>query len=145
MKSIREISRTLGNLCVAVGESKHLWNGIEDDRIQSILALCGSSEVYHQALVSFCLDIADLPYSPTEGAFSTYKMRADWYSAWKWFTTHPDAVCLVDRAIESNAAPENLEQFNFKLSWFITLALEKELTVICQATKKYILEVCQEQ
>lgn len=100
--------------------------------------------MYYEALTTFCLQIADLPHSPTEGKFSTYKIPANWHSVWRWFTTHPDAVCLTNRVIEANAEPENLEQFSFKLSWFIQLALEKELAVICQATKNYILEVRRE-
>lgn len=145
MKSIREVARSLGNACTAVDKDKQLWSKIKDERIQAILALCGGCEVYREELITFCFNIAYLAYSPTEGAFSTYKIPASWHSAWKWFTTHPDAVCLTNRAIEANAEPENLEQFSFELSWFMQLALEKELAVICQATKNYILEACREQ
>lgn len=145
MKSIREVARVLSNVCVAVNNDKRLWAKIEDERIQAILALCGSCEVYREALITFCLGVCDLPHSPTESEFSAYKMTENWHGAWTWFKSHPDAVCLVNRAIESNATPEDLKQFNFKLSRFIKLALEKELDAICQTTKDYILEVYREQ
>jgi len=140
-QEIREIARALGNICTAVTEDKSHWGKIEDERIQRILALCGGCAVYRETLIEFCLQIEDLPHSPTETEFATYRMRADWHSSWKWFYSHPDAVCFTNRAIESNATPEDLAQFSFKLSRFITLALQKELDAICQAAKDYILEV----
>lgn len=149
MKSIQEVAGELHTVCIEYQQERITWGEIEDgdERIKRMIQLANTSDVYYESLIWFCWDFQHSPYTIAHIETAKYTMfYREWYSGiWRWFRTYPRAIELVERAIEEHATDQDLEQFKFSLKRFIVLALEKELAVIFQEVKIYILEVYREQ